>query len=322
MESPRKASTSRSDRRRRENRETLRLHESGKVAKIASVIRPVDVLIEFLQAEQARGVSHVHLDEGARDGLRNLFNTFKNGGSVSPAAAENLPTSASVSEMAPVSAVVGHLKVTGNSRGEKLSSLRSQAENWQPIKALGSLRETLVFSVGNPDARVMFIGEAPGFQEEKQCEPFVGPAGQKLNDILKAMGLSREEIFLTYLVKYRPAMANQMTNNRRPTPEEMAACLPLLRAEIATIQPICIVALGEVVAEGLLGLTGPVPLNRGTWHDFEGTPTRLTYHPSTLLQSHGASTTRRQLWEDMLAVMEILALPISEKQRAFFLPKP
>lgn len=278
------------------------------------MIRPVDVLLEFLEAERARGVTHVHLDEGARDGLRGLFNAVRSGGAVAPAG------NAAVPEVTQAPAVC-QLSIEGSTRLGMLDSLRGQAENWGPVKALGSLRETLVFSAGNPDARVVFVGEAPGYQDEKERQPFVGPAGQKLNDILKAMGISREEVYLSYLVKFRPAMAGQTTNNRKPTPEEIAACLPILRAEIGIIQPQCIIALGEGVAEGLLGLTGPIPFSRGSWHDFEGTPARVTYHPSMLLQTHGASTTKRQLWEDMLAVMEKLELPISEKQRGYFLPK-
>jgi DNA polymerase len=180
----------------------------------------------------------------------------------------------------------------------------------------------MVFSTGNPEARVMLVGEAPGYQEEREREPFVGPAGQKLNDILKAMGLSREEVYISNIVKFRPAMARQATNNRKPTPEEMAACMPFVRAEIGIVKPECIIALGGTAAEGLLGLEGTVTSMRGPWHDFDGTPVLVTYHPSYLLQSGGNNNVKRQVWEDMLAVMEKLGLPISPKQRGYFLPKP
>ena len=293
------------------------------------MIRPVDVLLEFLEAEQARGVSHVHLDEGARDGLRALFEKSRPGAKpAAPAASQPMDSPRPRMEMpaeipptAPAPAVSLELTTESSTRVGQLADLRRQAENWAPAKALGTLRDTMVFATGNPDARVMLIGEAPGYQEEREREPFVGPAGQKLNDILKAMGISREEVYISNIVKFRPATAKQTTNNRKPTPEEMAVCMPFVRAEIGIIRPELIIALGGTAAEGLLGLTGAVTSMRGSWHDFEGTPVRVTYHPSYLLQSGGGNQTKRQVWEDMLAVMEKIGLPISEKQRAFFLPK-
>ena len=288
------------------------------------MIRPVDVLLEFLEAEQARGVSHVHLDEGAREALREVFALVKSGGAT-PAPAEVVMREAvptiHLEEQPKPTAISTTLSIAGSSKAEQLASLRQQAENWGPAKSLGSLRETMVFATGNPDARVMLIGEAPGYQEEREREPFVGPAGQKLNDILKAMGIPREEVYISNIVKFRPSTPKQTTNNRKPTPEEMAACMPFVRAEIGTVKPECIIALGGTAAEGLLGLAGTVAAMRGAWHDFEGTPVRVTYHPSYLLQSGASNPVKRQVWEDMLAVMEKISLPISEKQRGYFLPK-
>jgi DNA polymerase len=278
-------------------------------------MRPVDVLLEFLEAEQARGVSHVHLDEGAREGLRGLFNRAKNGAVIAP------PIETKV-ELEPEPVVVAAPPtVSGTTRLEQLESLRRQAETSTSIRALNSLRETLVFSSGSPEARVMLVGEAPGYQEERDGLPFVGDSGQKLTDILKAMGLSREEVYLSYIVKFRPSTPRQTTNNRKPTAGEMSACLPFVRAEIGIVKPVCIIALGETAAAGLLGLEGTIASMRGPWHDFDGTPVRITYHPSTLLQTQGAHSTKRHLWEDMLAVMEKLGLPISDKQRGYFLQK-
>lgn len=296
-------------------------------ASVPAVSRPVDALIEFLQAEQARGVTHVLLDEGARDGLRDLYRRTQ-----TPARAETTPAPAPQAKPKPkvtmtlepevkVSAPT-QVSASGNTKAERLASLRAQAENWAPARSLGSLRETMVFAVGNPDAKLMLVGEAPGFQEEKEREPFVGPAGQKLNDILKAMGIAREDVYISNIVKFRPATPRQTTNNRKPTPEEMATCLPFVRQEIAIIQPQCIVALGGTAAEGLLGLSGAVGAMRGAWHEFDGIPVRVTYHPSYLLQSGANNSIKRQVWEDMLCVMEKLAMPISDKQRGFFLPKP
>ncbi len=279
--------------------------------------RPIDSLLEYLEAEKARGVTHVHLDEGARDGLRELFG--KSRAAAAPRVAVVREEPAVPEEEAEVFPKA--VTAEGGTRVERLESLRRQAENWQPARTLGTLRDTMVFATGNPEARLMLVGEAPGYQEEREREPFVGPAGQKLNDILRAMGLSREEVYISNIVKFRPSMPRQTTNNRKPTPEEMASCLPFVREEISIIRPECVIALGGTAAEGLLGLAGTVGSMRGRWHDFGGTPVRVTYHPSYLLQSGGGNHTKRLLWEDMLCVMEKLELPVSEKQRGYFLPK-
>ena len=281
---------------------------------MSAVPRPVDAVIEFLQAEQARGVTHILLDEGAREGLRSLARrtrppAAKQTSTPAPAAAKPVETPTSVS-------------AAGSSKVERLASLRQQAETWQPARSLGTLRETMVFATGNPDARIMLVGEAPGYEEERKRETFVGPAGQKLTDILKAMGLARDEVYISNIVKFRPATPRQTTNNRKPSPEEMAACLPFIRAEVEIVQPKCIIALGGTAAEGLLGSTASVGSLRETWHDFGGVPLRVTYHPSYLLRSNADLSTKRQVWEDMLAVMKKLGMPITEKQQGFFLPKP
>ena len=277
---------------------------------VRGVTRPVDSLIDFLHAEQARGRSHVFLDDSAREGLRELYIRMRKPVAVP---ATEAPASAPVVKQDAI--------VSGSGKAEQLAGLRKQAENWAPAHALGTLREKMVFATGNPDAEIMFVGEAPGYNEEKEGEPFVGPAGQKLNDILKAMGIKREDVYISNLVKFRPSLPKQTTNNRKPSPEEMAACLPLVMAEISVVRPKLIIALGGTAAEGLLGLEGTVGAMRDKWHDLSGIPARVTYHPSYLLQSGGSNDVKRALWEDMLAAMEKLGMPISEKQRGFFLPK-
>jgi len=275
------------------------------------MIRPVDSLIEYLQAEQARGRSHVFLDDAARDGLRQLYIQMRKKPTPAPAAtatAQALP-------------VTQELSISGDDKSEKLQSLRKQAETWAPARSLGTLRESLVFASGSPDAQIMLIGDAAGYHEEKEAQPFVGPAGQKLTDILKAMGLRREEVYISNLVKFRPAMPRQTTNNRKPSPEEMAACLPILLAEISIVQPKLIITLGSIAAEGLLGLSSSIESMRNAWHEVIGIPTRVTYHPSYLLQTDAGNEVKRALWEDMLTAMDKLGMPISEKQKAFFLPK-
>lgn len=203
---------------------------------------------------------------------------------------------------------------------DKLQYLRNLAQNWQPARELNSLRDTMVFATGNPHTELMLIGEAPGYYEEVQQEPFVGRAGEKLNQILKAMGLSRDMVYISNIVKFRPSLPNQRTNNRAPTPEEIEACLPIIMNEIRVIQPKLIIALGGTAAVGLLGEQGSVSSMRGRFHDLNGIPVRVTYHPSYLLRSDSPRE-KRKVWEDMLAVMERLGMPISEKQRGYFLPR-
>jgi DNA polymerase len=296
----------------------------------------VDAVIEFLEAEQARGRTHVFLDDGARDGLRELFRRAAAGGGARPV--RSVPVAEPVASAAagpPRQAAVGlaaddgsagteripSLSIEGTGKEQRLESLRKQAETWAPARSLGTLRETMVFATGDPDARIMLVGEAPGYEEERRREPFVGPAGQKLNDILRAMGLERGEVYISNIVKFRPATPRQATNNRPPSTDEIAACLPFIRAEVEIVKPACIVALGATAAKGLLGLDASVASMRGNWHTFGGVPVRVTYHPSYLLQSGATHQIKRQAWEDMMEVMMLLGMPISEKQRGFFLPK-
>lgn len=284
---------------------------------MAAVSRTVDAVIEFLQAEQARGVTHILLDDGAREGLRGLVRRTRPAAATRPSAPAPAPATA---EPKPVE-IPSSVTAAGTTKEERLASLRQQAETWQPARSLGTLRDVMVFATGNPDARIMLVGEAPGYEEERKREPFVGPAGQKLTDILKAMGLTRDEVYISNIVKFRPATPRQATNNRKPSPEEMASCLPFIRAEVEIVRPECIIALGGTAAEGLLENVATVGSLRGSWHEFDGIPLRVTYHPSYLLRSNADLSTKRHVWEDMLAVMEKLKMPVSEKQRGFFLPK-
>lgn len=213
--------------------------------------------------------------------------------------------------------------VEEETKAQKLARVRSLAEAAPEARRLKTLRDKMVFAVGDPGARLMLIGEAPGYQEEKQGEPFVGPAGEKLNLILKAMGLSRSAVYISNVCKFRPAIEGKIeqgTENRKPTGLEMRSCLPFLKAEIEIVQPVCIVALGATAAEGL-GLTGAVGKLRGRVHEVDGTPMIVTYHPSYILREEreeGGIRVKRQVWEDMMAAMEVLGMPISEKQKAFF----
>lgn len=216
------------------------------------------------------------------------------------------------------------IDVPGSTVEEKLAHLAAMADEDPVPRALGTLRNTMVFAVGNPHAELMFIGEAPGAEEERQREPFVGPAGQLLTKIIGAMGTQRESVYISNICKFRPSTGeNQGNSNRQPTKAEMDACLRYVRTEIAIIQPKVIVALGATASTGL-GIEGPVGRLRGKFQEFGGVPVMITYHPSYLLRQEAegrGNEAKRMVWEDLLQVMETLGWPISEKQRGFFKPR-
>jgi DNA polymerase len=181
----------------------------------------------------------------------------------------------------------------------------------------------VVFGVGNRDAQIFFVGEAPGADEEVEGEPFVGRAGELLTKMIQAMGLQRADVYIGNVLPWRPQMptapGEEQVGNRPPTAAEMRLGLPFLRAQIEVVQPRILVALGKTAAEGLLG-EGSVPKLgdvRGRWHAFQGVPLMITYHPSYLLRNQG-NDAKRVVWEDLLQVMERAGLPISERQRAYF----
>jgi len=198
------------------------------------------------------------------------------------------------------------------------ADLRQRAMVCIKCPHLASSRKNVVFGVGSPDAELMFIGEAPGADEDEQGEPFVGRAGQLLTKIIQAMGLTRDSVYIGNILKCRPDTPGQAAGNRKPTPEEMQTCIPFLHEQIDLIQPKVIVALGATAVEGLLGKTIGITKLRGTWKVYRGIPLMPTYHPAYLLRNQ-APTEKRRVWEDMLKVMERLALPINAKQRGYFL---
>lgn len=262
-------------------------------------------LLDYLHQLRRKGVTHVEIDDQARAVLRELYTR-----------GTALRTVAKTSATAESNRTA--ILATGSTPAEKIASLATIAETWQPARSLGSFRDTMVFSAGNPEADFMLVGEAPGYQEEQKKEPFVGPTGAKLDQILKAMGLSRDQAYISNVCKFRPATKNQTTNNRKPSHEEMATSLPFLKAEIDIVKPKVIVALGACTAQGLLGSEKTVGQLRESWHQFQGIPLRVTYHPSYLLRQEEGLGEKRKVWEDMLTIMEKLGLPISERQRGFF----
>jgi uracil-DNA glycosylase len=199
----------------------------------------------------------------------------------------------------------------------RLELIRDRVAICRLCPHLASSRTQTVFGVGNPNAELMFIGEAPGADEDRRGEPFVGRAGQLLTKIIAAMGLSREEVFIANVLKCRPDMPPGASGNRPPTPNEMMTCLPYLSEQIEIIGPKVLVALGATAVEGLLGQREPMGAMRGRWRSYRETPLMITYHPSYLLRNQ-SNTEKRKVWEDMLLVLGRLERPISEKQRNFF----
>ena len=201
---------------------------------------------------------------------------------------------------------------------DPLGALRDRVLQCTRCPHLVRSRTQPVFGVGNPRADLMFVGEAPGADEDRQGEPFVGRAGQLLTRIIETRGFSRADVYIANVLKCRPDMPEGTPGNRPPTPSEMATCLPYLREQIEVIQPKVLVALGSVAVEGLLGTRGAMRELRGKWHSFNDTPLMITYHPAYLLRNQSLAE-KRKVWEDMLQVLERLGTEITEKQRRYFL---
>jgi DNA polymerase len=179
-----------------------------------------------------------------------------------------------------------------------LESVREQMGECTLCK-LHKGRHNIVFGVGNPRARLMFIGEAPGEEEDLQGLPFVGKAGQLLTKMIEAMGLRREDVYICNTVKCRPP------NNRNPEPEELEACEPFLRGQLAAVRPEAIVTLGKFAAQALLREATPISRLRGQWREYQGIPVMPTFHPAYLLRS---PQEKGKVWADLQEVMKKLGL--------------
>lgn len=187
----------------------------------------------------------------------------------------------------------------GGPAAEDLESVRADLGECTRCK-LHETRTNIVFGVGNPRARLMFVGEAPGADEDRKGEPFVGRAGQLLDRIIAAMGLRREDVYIANVLKCRPP------NNRNPEPDEVAECRPFLFRQIEAVAPEVIVALGAPAAQTLLDTQAPIGRLRGRYWRVEGIDLMPTYHPAYLLRNPAK---KRDVWEDMQQVMERLGLP-------------
>jgi DNA polymerase len=173
--------------------------------------------------------------------------------------------------------------------------------------SLGRSRTNLVFGVGNPAARLVFVGEAPGEDEDLQGVPFVGKAGGILTSMINRMGFKREEVYICNVLKCRPP------NNRNPLPEEIEMCHPFLLRQLRAIGPRVIVALGTFAAQTLLETKEPISKLRGRFHDYHGIPLMPTFHPSFLLRN--GPEMRWVVWEDMVKVLELMGVPVPDVKR-------
>jgi len=299
----------------------------------------IDALRSYVRfLRDGEGLREVRLSAAAMRGLSRI----KSGSAASPAVgsrrppgdgAEPAPRSQSTTAPAPLRSanpptvtkttaprVEETIAVSGSTKAEKLAHLAERASVCQKCSHLAARRKNVVFGVGNAEAAIMFVGEAPGEDEDLQGEPFVGRAGQLLTKMIAAMGLDRSQVYIANILKCRPDMPLGSTGNRKPTGEEMDTCLPYLRAQIDVIQPQVMVALGATALEGLLGPIGGISKMRGKFLEYRGIPLMPTFHPSYLLRN-ASNTEKRKVWEDLMQVMEKTGMAISEKQRGFFLAK-
>ena len=174
---------------------------------------------------------------------------------------------------------------------------------------LHKTRNSIVFGRGNPKSRIMFVGDAPGAEEDMQGEPFVGEAGRILTRIIEAMGLSRGEVYICNLVKCRPP------EDRNPHRDEIEACLPFLQQQIRAIGPEVIVALGTFASQSLLHNKEPISKLRGRFYEYSGIKLMPTFHPSFLLRHKNDRQIYWDVWDDMVKVLSMLKLPVPEKKR-------
>lgn len=225
---------------------------------------------------------------------------------VPSSAAGPLKTSASVSIASPASVPGISVKIPSETAGgkvETLDELRQELGACSRCK-LGETRTNLVFGVGNPHARLVFVGEAPGRDEDLQGEPFVGEAGQLLTKIIEAMQFKRNEVYICNVLKCRPP------NNRNPQQEEIEQCQPFLLRQLKAIGPEVIVCLGTFAAQTLLETKEPISKMRGRFHDYYGIPLMPTFHPAYLLRNAGM---KREVWSDMQQVMTLLGVEVHKK---------
>ncbi len=249
---------------------------------------------ERTPAELAR-MARQHIDSLRAAGVE-WVPTAKKGGSgpslfpqeSSVSAAENAPSTATAS-------------LSSEQKTVELKVLAERVAQCARCPGLAATRTQTVFGVGNVDAELCFVGEAPGADEDAQGEPFVGAAGQLLNRIIAACGMKREDVYICNILRCRPP------GNRLPLPQEAANCREYLEKQLELVQPKFICALGACAAQNLLNTTLSIGRLRGRFHDYRGIAVLCTYHPAYLLRNPAA---KKDVWEDMKKLMERMGKPV------------
>jgi uracil-DNA glycosylase family 4 len=222
---------------------------------------------------------------------------------------DGLPlTSANVASPEPVQEARQSAPASEERSGESLEEIRAELGDCYRCQ-LGKTRTSLVFGVGNPQARLIFVGEAPGRDEDLQGEPFVGEAGQLLNRVITRMGLKRADVYICNVLKCRPP------GNRNPEPPEIEQCGPFMLRQVKAIAPEVVVALGTFAAQTLLGTKAPISKLRGHFHDYHGIPLMPTFHPSYLLHNREDKEKFWLVWDDMVQVLKKLNIPVPDVTR-------
>ena len=283
-------------------------------------------VIDALRCQRATGVNHIYLDDDTLANLRMALNVSGEADppdKPSPKPDRNTDDNRDKRDasIAPVRLDFPSPPTFELPEGDKAAQmdwLRRRVQECPVCQRHLRPEKQLVMGVGDLDAELFFCGEAPGAEEEVQGEPFIGPAGQLLTRMIEAMGLKRPGVYIGNIMNWRPETAGHV-GNRPPSAEEMAFCLPYLKAQLTIVQPKVVVALGLTAANGLLGYDAQRRMSavRGQWQRFEERDLMVTYHPSYLLRN-ASKKIKRLVWEDLLKVMERLNWPISVKQRSYF----
>ena len=291
-------------------------------------------LIEYLTQLQSKGISHVSVNPQAREVLKLFYMKAVNGALPTPAtspakqsvtqplktspsrplAQTRLPVN-SPQTVAPRAAKAVTKPILNSS--PEFDAFKVKSSTYAPLLQLGTLRETHIFPNHLVAEGIMFVGCAPGYYDELTQAPFSGKTGDKVDGILKAMGLTRTEVYLTNILKFRPRNPNQTKDTRKVSDSEKKAALPLFIQELEIIKPRVIITMGEDTAQLILNSELSIDQLRAKQHTFQNIPVIPTLHPSLLLHQNETKD-KRSLWEDMLSAMELMNMPISEKQQGYF----